>query len=119
MKGEQKVEHRYVYPSNVTKYVYFEADGKTYKRQEQIPAGDFDIKIIPVKYDALYLINGRRKNAPRMLIEVKDAEFVIFTDKDGKDLTYMEGGKEYLACQVWYHLGNVLKTENVPTEQGS
>lgn len=28
LKGEQDIEHRYVYPSNVTRYVYFEHDGK-------------------------------------------------------------------------------------------
>ena len=37
LKGEQDIEHRYVYPSNVTRYVYFEHDGKRYKRQEDIP----------------------------------------------------------------------------------
>ena len=30
LKGEQDIEHRYVYPSNVTRYVYFEHDGKRY-----------------------------------------------------------------------------------------
>lgn len=28
LKGEQDVEHRYVYPSNVARYVYFKHDGK-------------------------------------------------------------------------------------------
>ena len=24
-----------------------------------------------------------------------------------------ENGKEYLVCQVWYHLGKILSTDNV------
>lgn len=113
LKGEQKVEHRYIYPSNVARYVFFEAGGKAYKKQEDIPDGIVEITVVPVWYDALYLINGRRKDAPRMLIEVEKAEYVILTDEDGNDLTYEENGESYLVCQMWYHLGSVLSTENV------
>ena len=84
LKGEQDIEHRYVYPSNVTRYVYFEHDGKRYKRQEDIPNDDKDVDVVPIKYDALVLINGRRKDAPRLTVEVKSAEFIIFTDEDGQ-----------------------------------
>lgn len=113
LKGEHKIEHRDVYPSNVTRYVYFECEGKTYKKQSDIPDGDSEIRVIPIEYDALYLINGRRKDAPRMLVEVESAEFIICQDKDGNDMTYERDGQEYLVCQVWYHLGEVLNTENV------
>ena len=113
LKGEQDVEHRYVYPSNVTKYVYFKHEGKDYKCQEDIPEDDKEIDVVPVKYDALYLINGRRKDAPRLTVEVKSVEYVIFTDEDGNDETFEENGQEYLVSQVWYHLGKVLSTENI------
>lgn len=96
LKGEQDIEHRYVYPSNVTRYVYFEHDGKRYKRQEDIPNDDKDVDVVPIKYDALVLINGRRKDAPRLTVEVKSAEFIIFTDEDGNDQVFEENGKEYL-----------------------
>lgn len=112
LKGEQDVEHRYVYPSNVTKYVYFKHDSKEYKRQGD-PDDDKEIEVVPIKYDALYLINSRRKDAPRLTVEVKSAEYVIFTDEDGNDETFEENGQEYLVSQVWYHLGKVLSTENV------
>ena len=36
-------------------------------------------------------------------VEVKSAEFIIFTDEDGNDQVFEENGKEYLVCQVWYH----------------
>lgn len=100
LNGVQKVEHRYIYPSNANKYVI----------QTEMPNGDLNIEC--VKYDALYLINGRRKDAPRLLVEVERAEFVIFTDKEGNDLFYTENGEEYLVCQVHYYLGRVLSSEN-------
>lgn len=105
LKGEQTVEHRYVYPSNAKKYVIEE--------EKENENGDIDVIVTPAHYDALYLINGRRKDAPRLLVEVKDAEFVVFTDEAGNDLTFTENGEEYYVCQVWYHLGEVLETENV------
>ena len=113
LNGKQDVEHRYVYPSNVSRYVYFRHDGKEYKRQEDIPDDDKEIDVIPIKYDALYLINGRRKDAPRLTVEVKSAEYVIFADEEGNDLTKIENGVEYLISQVWYHLGKVISTENI------
>jgi hypothetical protein len=113
LKGEQKIEHRFVYPSLVKKYVYFECEGQRYERQEDIPDGDSPVTILPIEYDALYLINGRRKDAPRMLVEVEKAEFIIFQDENGEDMFYEENGHQYYVCQVWYHLGKVLETENV------
>lgn len=56
LDGKQDVEHRYVYPSNVKRYVYFRHKGIDYTRQEDIPDDDENIEVIPVKYDALYLI---------------------------------------------------------------
>lgn len=113
LKGEQKVEHRVVWPSQVTKYVFFECEGKQYKKQEDLPDNDSPITILPIEYDALYLINGRRKDAPRLLVEVESAEFIIFQDDEGNDMTYEENGQEFYVCQVWYHLGKILETENI------
>mgnify|MGYP000099223100 CR=1 FL=1 len=67
LKGEQDIEHRYVYPSNVTRYVYFEHDGKRYKRQEDIPNDDKDVDVVPIKYDALVLINRQTKRMRHVL----------------------------------------------------
>jgi hypothetical protein len=113
LNGKQDVEHRYVYPSNVTRYVYFKHDDKVYKKQSDIPDDDKEIEVLPIHYDALYLINGRRKDAPRLTVEVRGEEYVIFTDEEGNDLTFEENGKTYLVCQVWYHLGKVISTENI------
>ena len=113
LKGEQKVEHRVAWPSQVTKYVFFECEGKQYKKQEDLPDNDSPITILPIEYDALYLINGRRKNAPRLLVEVESAEFIIYQDDEGNDMTCEENGQEFYVCQVWYHLGKILETENI------
>lgn len=114
LNGTQDVEHRYVYPSNAKKYVHFVADGVVCAKESEVPEDAKVVECVPNKYDALYLINGRRKDAPRLLVEVKDAEFVVFQDEEtGEDLYYEENGEEYLVCQVWYHLGKVLQTENV------
>ena len=113
LKGEQKVVRRYVYPYNAMKYVFFkDENGTEYMNENEAPK-EASLEPTPVQYDALCLINGRRKDAPRITAEVESSEFVIFTDDDGNDLTFEENGVEYIVCQVWYHLGNIIKTENV------
>lgn len=106
LKGEQKVEHRFVYPNNAKRYV---------TQEESIDEnGEFVLNVAPVHYDALYLINGRQKEAPRLTIEVVKAEFVVLTDEDGNDMTFEENDTEYYVCQVWYTLGKIISTENIP-----
>ncbi len=105
LKGEQKIEHRSVYPNNAKRYVVEED-----KEDEN---GEPITIVTPVHYDALCLINGRRSDAPRLTVKVEDAEFVVITDEDGNDLTFEENGEEYYVCQVWYHLGEIISTENV------
>lgn len=105
LNGRQKVEHRYIYPSNVNRYVTQE--DTTDENGESITI------ITPVYYDALYLINGRRKDAPRLLVEVVDAEFVLCVDDNGEQLTFTQDGTEYYVCQVWYYLGKIIATENL------
>ena len=102
LQGKQKIEHRYIYPSNANRYV----------TQTDLEDGGVDVKCVP--YDELYLINGRRKDAPRLTVAVERAEFVVMTDENDIELTFEENGEEYYVCQVWYYLGKVLNTENVP-----
>lgn len=105
LNGEQKEEHRYVYPNNAKRYVI----------QEQITDEDGEESLIvtPVHYDAIAFKNGRRDNAPNMTVKVEKSEFVILTDDEGNDLTFEENGEEYFVCQVWYYLGEVISTENI------
>ena len=105
LKGEETVEKRYVYPNNAKKYV-IEED----KTDEN---GDDVTIVTPVHYDALQFVCGRKKDAPRLTIEVESSEFVVLTDENGNDLTFEENGNEYYVCQVWYTLGDIIATENV------
>jgi len=99
LNGVQKVEHRYIYPGNAKRYV----------TQTETPEG---LDVRPVPYEELLLINGRRKTAPRLVVKVKRASFVVFTDEEGNDITFTENGEEWLVCQVWYYLGEVVSHEN-------
>lgn len=104
LNGCQHVEHRYIYPSNANRYV-----------TQTETADGLDVQCVP--YDELYLINGRRKDAPRLTVLVEKAVFVPFADEDGNNLVEVdEKGEEYLVCQVWYYLGKVTSTENVPED---
>lgn len=100
------MEHRFVYPHNANRYVI---------QEESVDENsELILKVTPVHYDVLYLINGRRKDAPRLTVEVISSEFVVMTDEQGNDLTFEENGEDYYVCQVWYHLGKVLNSENIP-----
>ena len=100
LNGVRDIEHRFIYPSNAKRYIIQNED---------------DIRC--VEYDELYLINGRRKEAPRLSVSVKEAEFIVFADEDGSYLTEKDkNGEDFIICQVWYHLGKVLSTENVPDD---
>jgi hypothetical protein len=101
LKGRQKVEHRFVYPRNAKQYVIEKDNGD----------GTCDVEV--VGYDALQLINGRQKDAPRLLVEVKGIEVVQFTnEKTGEPITFVDHGETYYKTQMCYHLGAVLQTEN-------
>ena len=104
LNGCQHVEHRYIYPSNANRYV----------TQTETEDG---IDVQCVRYDELYLINGRRKDAPRLTVLVEKAAFIPFIDEDGNDIVEVDAnGDEFLVCQVWYYLGNVTSVENVPED---
>lgn len=105
LKGERKVE-RFIYPNNAKRYVVEE--------ESEDENGELIVTVTPVHYDVLRLRNGRKENAPVIEVEVKESEFVVLTDESGNDLTFEENGEEFYVCQVWYTLGNILSTENIP-----
>jgi hypothetical protein len=104
LKGEQKVEHRYIYVGNASRYIDIE--------EVTDENGDTYDKLVPIQYGALKLINGRRKDAPRLIVEVEEAEIVRIVDEEGRQMTYEEKGVKYNVYQVWYHLGKVISSEN-------
>lgn len=114
LSGEQKVEHRFVYPSNMFRYVYVKDEfGNVYTKDGDAIPEDVRIEVLPVEYDALYLINGRRKDAPRLTVRVEKAEIVQLVNEQGEPLKEMIDGEPWYLQQVHYHLGEVISTENV------
>lgn len=96
-KGEHKIEHRLIYSSNETRYLDEDENGE----------------IVPREYDTLKLINGRRKNAPTLVVEVEKAEIYYVQDEDGNDVTYVDkSGDTCYLFEIWYYLGKVLSIEN-------
>lgn len=101
LDGQQKVEHRFVYPSNEKRYLEILEDGE-------------EKHVLAVKYDGIKFINGRKKDAPRMVVEILGADWVVLTDPDtGEDLTFVENGVTYVQSLICYKLGRVLSTENM------
>ena len=108
LKGEQKVEHRHIWSNTMKRYIT-----GTLELTEDPETGEEFCEAYVIPYDYLYLINGRKKDAPRLKVEVVDTELVTFTEEDGTDAVYEEDGKIYMVAQVWYHLGEVFETENI------
>lgn len=113
LKGEKKTETREVTRNTASRLIYFSHRGKNYKKQKDIPNDEASIYINPIRYDQLQLINGYHKDAPRLVVEVKDATFYFIEDESGNNLTYEDNGKEYYASIVEYALGKILSTANI------
>ena len=101
LKGEQKVEERFIYPENEHRYITLTENP------------DDTITINPIHYDEIRFVQGRTPDAPVIVVKVTGSQFVVLTDENGEDLTYEEDGETYVVCQVWYNLGEVVSKENV------
>lgn len=88
--GELALETRSLTPQNADKYVV-----------------ETETSIEAIPYDAIRFICGKGEEAKKMTVEVKHAEFIIFTDDEGNDLTFIENGVEYYVCCVEYTLGEI------------
>ena len=101
LSGEKTIESREIRPNTAKRYIDFK-DG----------VNDIDNINAPVKYDALKLCVGYKKDRPTAVVEVKDAEIVFLTDEEGEDITYEHEGETFLACQINYTLGKILEKTN-------
>ncbi len=101
LKGNQKVEERFIYPNNIDRYI------------TETENSDGSVNINPIPYDAIKFICGRKPDAPTALVEIQSSQFIILTDENGEDMTFQENGETYVVCQVWYTLGKVLESTNL------
>ena len=109
LKGEQKVEHRLVWNTTMKQFVL----GSTELLVDE-ETGEEYCDVEPRPYDYLYLINGRKKDAPRLKVEIVDIElYVAEPEKEDVEPFYTEDGKTYVVWEIAYHLGEVFETENI------
>lgn len=101
LEGKQRTEHRFIYPSTASRYILQHDNGD----------GTCDIELL--YYDSLRLINGRRKDSPRLTIEVLGADIIEYVGEDGEVAkTTDRNGTEYYVYGISYHLGNIISSEN-------
>lgn len=130
LRGDQTIESRWVYPSN--KGLYFdpiEVREKGFTPDELGFEVSDDEGIIyfdtlgtvlgaPRDYAYLRLINGRRKDAPELTVEVIEVSHEINVDEDDKPYliadTYRGEKVACIALGVNYTLGKIVETKNIP-----
>lgn len=100
LKGEQKVETRLCDSLTLMKRHY----------ELNQDNGGWDLK----KYDALKLINGRKNNAPELVVKVTDYLIEFFEDENGDELIFtdVKTGEEMPFTRVCYRLGEVIEYKN-------
>ena len=114
LSGEKKVETREIRPNTASRYIeYFNPEtGEAYASPDEI-APDAPLDARCIKYDALKLCVGYAADRPTALVKVTGAEYFILTDSDGKDIVYTHKGREYVAAQIDYSLGDIIEVTNV------
>lgn len=100
LAGEQKVETRLVFPNSAKRYFDVQPTVENYENLRMF------------NYDALKLINGRRPNAPVLIVGVESCEYKSIIDDDDKLIVLEEKGVSYPALEAYYHLGKILFSKN-------
>lgn len=108
--GDKKTETREIRPNTATKYVEFfdGATGNVYNTEADVPQ-DAQLEARPVRYDAIRFFVGHEKERQSALVRVEKAEIFILQDSDGQDIVYDYKGKEYVAAQIDYTLGDIIE----------
>ena len=79
---------------------YCEMDNEGYVK-------DIDGVLQPRKYDVIQFVCFKETYT----CWVNDARIELFDDKNGKLITYMENGEEYIAAQIVYVLGREIRPD--------
>lgn len=130
LRGEQREENRWVYPSNKALFFEIKERRKEGLTPDQLGFSEdeegnltfyFDtlgtILGNARDYDYLRLINGRRKDAPELTVEVISITAEVNADEN--DLPYLiedtyRGEKVgCIALGVTYELGKVIESKNI------
>lgn len=117
ISGEKTQETREVKPTTIKKLLELDEEG--------FEVEDKDGNSIPIKYDALQLFVGYRKDRDTALVEVKDAYTVVYLDEDGQPIIMLEEEDEqgnegtWVLQDVVYELGRVLSKQCKPKKKKS
>lgn len=115
ISGEKTQETREVKPTTIKKLLELDEEG--------FEVEDKDGNSVPIKYDALQLFVGYRKDRDTALVEVKDAYTVVHLDEDGQPIIMLEEedkqGNEgtWVLQDVVYELGRVLSKQCKPKKK--
>lgn len=99
LKGEQKIETRRCDSLMLIKRHYFENEN-----------GELDL----IPYEALKLINGRKKDAPELLVKVTGIGWCDYRDENDEPITLedVKTGEEIIITDVEYDLGEIIEYKN-------
>lgn len=112
LAGTKKQEFRELTPKSSNKHILYvdSSNGKEYSNADDIPDGESEIDVKPIGYDALKLCTGAYKGKrPYIIVKIEKAEVEFFDDENGEPETYEYEGKEYLAAQIVYSLGEIIE----------
>ena len=101
--GAQTELCREVRPINVAQYLQLDADG--------FELEDEDCNAIPVQYQAILLQDGYDKNSRALMISVDSISTRMLVDEEGELITYRYNEQDWIAEEVVYTLGKVLKNK--------
>ena len=103
LSGEQTELCREVRPLNVEQYIQLDEDG--FEREDQ------DCNAIPIQYQAILLQDGYDKNSRAMMISVQEVSTRMLVDEEGELITYRYNEQDWIAEEVVYTLGGILKNK--------
>lgn len=111
LSGEKKTETREIRPNTASRYVEFynTETGAVYQRPDDVP-NDAPVDARCIKYDAIKFCVGYAADRATALVKVTGAQYFILTDADGKDIIYTHKGREYVAAQIDYSLGDIIES---------
>lgn len=117
LSGEKKTETREVRPNTAYRYIeYVDSEtGRHYPKEDGVPDEIIDrCDAVPLKYDALKLLTGAYNVKPRpyIIVKVKDAKLYVLTDEAGNEIVYEYNGKEYVASEIDYELGEIIEDKS-------
>ncbi|MCC8037297.1 MAG: ASCH domain-containing protein [Bacteroidales bacterium] len=101
LSGQKVQEFREVRPTTEKKLIQLDEEG--------YDICDENENALPIEYDAIRFYVGYNPDRDTALVKVESAYTEIFVDEKGEPIWYEYKGKDYVAQQVVYNLGEILE----------